>query len=114
MSWRPPVGSPVRVTIPDGRTVDTLTCSEVFYAPPLVAVYGVRDCVPLEWVGPLPPGTAPLDYEEHQGGPFGTWRAVRPRWGRVDALESGGNPSPELAEEPRAARGVRSRAKRGG
>lgn len=82
--WRPPVGSAVRVTIPAGpeggaRTLDTATCSEVFHSPPLVAVYGLRECVALSLVAPLPADAKPLEYETRNG-PFGPWRFISPRW----------------------------------
>ncbi len=80
--WRPPVGSPVRVALPDGRTLDTTTCSEVFSMPQLVAVNGLRECAPLAWVAPLPPEAPALEYE-HRTGNFGPYTVVKPRWGSV-------------------------------
>ena len=77
--WRPPVGSAVRVTLPDGRTLDTTTRSEVFNTPPIVEVHGLRTCVALSLVAPMPADAKPLEYETRDG-PFGPWPSVTPRW----------------------------------
>lgn len=48
-----PIGTRVRVTFPDGRTLDTRTRSEAFYSPPVVEVAEHSECVPMAWVKPL-------------------------------------------------------------
>lgn len=53
---RPAIGTLVRVTRPDGTTLDGVTGSEVFHAPPVVWVRPRGDLaasgeiVPLQWV----------------------------------------------------------------
>lgn len=79
---RPPgiqPGSAVRVTFPDGRQLDTRTCSEVFGAPPIVGVYGVDQCVLMAWVAPLPDDAPPLQFIERFG-TQGRSTHVVPRW----------------------------------
>lgn len=51
--WRPSVGTAVRVTLPDGRILDTTTMSDVFNVPALVAVNGLKTCVALSLVARL-------------------------------------------------------------
>lgn len=65
--------------MPKGRTLDTVTFSDVFHSPPIVAVHGLQECVSITLLEPMPQDAKPLEYE-NKVGPFGPYRIVSPRW----------------------------------